>query len=175
MRSPYGAPYLGSQIPFPSQTTPNHIPDTRRGPRFFAGWALLPMRLFLGITFVYAGVQKLTDPQFFHHSTPGYIGNQIIAFAHGSPLQYFLTHIALPHAILFGMAVALGEIAIGLGALFGVFFRLAAFFGNMPECIVLSFGELACVSLLLWLRHCVFVLLAHVAVQRSAQYWTSNH
>ncbi len=90
---------------------------------------MLPMRLFLGITFIYAGVQKLTDPQFFHRSTPGYIGNQIIAFAHGSPLQYFLTHIALPHAILFGTAVALGEIAIGLGALFGALFRLAAFFG----------------------------------------------
>jgi thiosulfate dehydrogenase [quinone] large subunit len=87
------------------------------------------MRLFLGITFIYAGVQKLTDPQFFHRSTPGYIGNQIIAFAHGSPLQYFLTRIALPHAVLFGMAVALGEIAIGLGAFLGVLFRPAAFFG----------------------------------------------
>ncbi|HEX3641961.1 MAG TPA: TQO small subunit DoxD, partial [Ktedonobacteraceae bacterium] len=98
---------------------------------FFAGWVLLPMRLFLGITFVYAGIQKLTDPQFFHRSTPGYIGNQIMAFAHGSPLQYFLTHIALPHAILFGMTVALGEIAIGLGALLGVLFRPAAFFGML--------------------------------------------
>lgn len=90
---------------------------------------MLPMRLFLGITFIYAGVQKLTDPQFFHHATPGYIGNQIVAFAHGSPLQYFLIHIALPHAILFGMVVALGEIAIGLGALLGILFRPAAFFG----------------------------------------------
>ena len=118
-----------SQTTSPSQMLPNHRPDTQRDPQFLSGWVLLPMRLFLGVTFIYAGTQKLTDPQFFHHSTPGYIGNQIIAFAHGSPLQYFLTRIALPHALLFGMAVALGEIAIGLGALFGALFRPAAFFG----------------------------------------------
>jgi len=129
MRSSYGTSYHGSQTTFPPQTIPYHGSDTRRDSHFFAGWALLPMRLFLGITFVYAGVQKLTDPQFFHRSTPGYIGNQIMAFAHGSPLQYVLTHLALPHAILFGMTVALGEIAIGLGALLGVLFRPAAFLG----------------------------------------------
>src|SRR2546421_8742356 len=97
MRSPYGTSYYDSQATLPSRMLPNHRPDTQRDPHVLAGWVLLPMRLFLGITFVYAGIQKLTDPQFFHRSTPGYIGNQIMAFAHGSPLQYFLTHIALPH------------------------------------------------------------------------------
>src|SRR6516164_8168266 len=85
-----------------------------------AGRVMLPLRLFLGITFVYAGVQKLTDPQFFHKSTPGYIGNQLIAFAHGSPLHDLIIRTAVPHATLFGYAVAFGEIAIGLGALFGL-------------------------------------------------------
>jgi thiosulfate dehydrogenase [quinone] large subunit len=87
------------------------------------------MRLFLGITFVYAGVQKLTDPQFFRPSAPGYIGNQLTAFAHGSPLHDLFMNVAVPHAILFGYAVAFGEIAIGLGTLFGLLFRPAAFFG----------------------------------------------
>ena len=32
------------------------------------GMALLPLRLFLGLTFVYAGYQKLSDPGFL---TPG--------------------------------------------------------------------------------------------------------
>ncbi len=95
----------------------------------FQGWMLLPMRLFLALTFVYAGVQKLTNPQFFHKATPGYIGNQIIGMAHGSPIQYWLIKLVLPHAILFGWAVALGEIAIGLGVLVGFLFRPAAFFG----------------------------------------------
>ena len=101
----------------------------------FFGWTLLPMRLFLGITFVYAGIQKLTDPQFFDPSTPGYIGRQLIAFAHGSPLHDLLIQVAVPHALLFGYAIAFGEIAIGLGTLFGLLFRPAAFFGLMLSLI----------------------------------------
>lgn len=98
---------------------------------FFAGWILLPMRLFLGVTFVYAGIQKLIDPQFFHASTPGYIGRQLAAFAQGSPLHDLLLQVAVPHALLFGYAIAFGEIAIGLGTLCGLLFRPAAFFGLM--------------------------------------------
>ena len=45
------------------------------------GWVLLPLRLFLGVTFVYAGIQKLTDPQFFQPNAAGYIGHQIAGFA----------------------------------------------------------------------------------------------
>jgi thiosulfate dehydrogenase (quinone) large subunit len=95
----------------------------------FSGWMLLPQRLFLALTFLYAGVQKLVDPQFFHKATPGYIGNQIIGFAHGSPLHTILIKVVLSHAVLFGWAVALGEVAIGLGVLLGALFRPAAFFG----------------------------------------------
>lgn len=94
-----------------------------------ARWMLLPLRLFLGVTFVYAGVQKLTDPQFFDPKARGYIGKQIIGFATGSPLHDFLIRVAVPHAHFFGYLVAYGEIAIGLGTLLGVLFRPAAFFG----------------------------------------------
>ena len=94
-------------------------------------WALLPLRLFLGVTFVYAGIQKVTDPQFFNSRSPGYIGNQIIGFAHGSPIRSFLMNMVLPHSHLFGIAIILGEIAIGLGTLFGFLFRPAAFFGML--------------------------------------------
>jgi thiosulfate dehydrogenase [quinone] large subunit len=97
----------------------------------FSAWTLAPLRLFLGITFIYAGIQKLTDPQFFRPSAAGYIGKQIIAFAHGSPLHDFLINVASPHAILFGQLVAYGEIAIGLGALLGLLLRPAAFFGML--------------------------------------------
>jgi thiosulfate dehydrogenase [quinone] large subunit len=97
----------------------------------FSERVLLPLRLFLGITFVYAGVQKLTDPQFFNPSAIGFIGKQIIAFAHGSPIHNFLLQVALPHATLFGELVAFGEIAIGIGTLLGFLFRPAAFFGML--------------------------------------------
>lgn len=92
-------------------------------------WALLPLRLFLGVTFVYAGIQKVMDPQFFNPKAPGYIGNQIIGFAHGSPIHNFLMSIVLPHSHFFGIAIILGEIAVGLGTLFGFLLRPAAFFG----------------------------------------------
>lgn len=92
-------------------------------------WVLLPLRLFLGVTFVYAGLQKLTDPHYFQKGTPTFIGTQIAAFAHGTPLQGFLLHVALPHAVLFGALVAYGELAIGLGTLIGLFMRPAAVFG----------------------------------------------
>ena len=90
---------------------------------------LLPLRLFLGVTFVYAGIQKLTDPQYFNPKAIGYIGKQIIAFANGSPIHDLLIRVAVPHAMFFGAVVALGEIAIGLGILLGFLLRPASFFG----------------------------------------------
>ena len=47
--------------------------------------ALLPLRLFLGITFVYAGIQKLSDPGFLHAGAPTYIGTQLHGFAAARP------------------------------------------------------------------------------------------
>jgi thiosulfate dehydrogenase (quinone) large subunit len=113
-----------------ARTSSTHLQSWWKEMRFSAR-VLLPLRLFLGITFVYAGVQKLTDPQFFNPSATGFIGKQIMAFAHGSPIHNLLLHMALPHAMLFGGLVALGEIAIGIGTLLGFLFRPAAFFGML--------------------------------------------
>ncbi|SRR5579871_100547 len=94
-------------------------------------WVVLPLRLFLGVTFMYAGIQKLTDPQYFRPSAPGYIGKQIMGFATGSPIHGLLVNIALPHATLFGWLIAWGELAIGFGVLIGLLVRPAAFFGAL--------------------------------------------
>jgi len=92
-------------------------------------WVLLPLRLFLGVTFAYAGIQKLTDPQFFQPSAAGYIGKQVAGYATTSPLHDFLLMIVAPHAMLYGYLVAYGELAIGLAILVGLLFRPAAFCG----------------------------------------------
>ncbi len=111
------------------------VPNSPRieGPRDkmrrLAEWILLPLRLFLGVTFVYAGIQKLTDPQYFNHSASGYIGKQILGFAFGSPIHNFLVYFVVPHATFFGALVAFGELAIGIGTLLGLLLRSAAFFG----------------------------------------------
>ncbi len=92
-------------------------------------WMLIPLRLFLGVTFIYAGLQKLTDPQFFQPAARGYIGKQIMAFANGSPLHNFLIQFVVPYAHFFGLLVAYGELAIGFGTIVGFLLRPAAFFG----------------------------------------------
>jgi thiosulfate dehydrogenase [quinone] large subunit len=90
------------------------------------GLALLPLRLFLGITFVYAGIHKLTDAGFLHEGAETYIGTQLEAFAEGTPGGPLLDTFALPAPVLAGVAVALTEVAIGLLAICGRFTRAAA-------------------------------------------------
>jgi thiosulfate dehydrogenase (quinone) large subunit len=96
---------------------------------------LLPLRLFMGVTFLYAGIQKLTDPQYFRASAPGYIGKQLAAFAAGSPIRGFLIHVAVPNARFFGGLVAYGELAIGLAILAGLLYRPAALMGALLNVI----------------------------------------
>jgi thiosulfate dehydrogenase (quinone) large subunit len=90
------------------------------------GTALLPLRLFLGLTFVYAGIQKLSDPGFLHPGAPTYIGTQLHGFANGTPGGFLLRTFAIPHPQLAGVGVALLEIAIGLLATAGLLTRVAA-------------------------------------------------
>ena len=91
-----------------------------------AGAALLPLRLFLGVTFVYAGVQKLSDPGYLHPGAPTFIGTQLNGFAHGTPGGFLLRTFAIPHPQLAGVGVALLEIAIGVLTIAGLLTRVAA-------------------------------------------------
>jgi len=91
--------------------------------------ALLPLRAFLGGTFVYAGLQKLSDPGFLHPGSPTYIGAQLHGFADGTPGGVLLRTFALAHPELAGIAVALTEIGVGLLVLVGLATRVAAMVG----------------------------------------------
>lgn len=88
--------------------------------------ALLPLRGFLGVTFVYGGVQKLSDPGFLHPGAATYIGTQLHDFAAGTPGGFLLRALAIPHAQPAGIGVALLEIAIGLLVLAGLLTQVAA-------------------------------------------------
>jgi len=93
-------------------------------------FALLPLRLFFGVTFIYAGLQKLTDPQFFSPTAPGFIGRQMSGFVRGgSPLSPLLTHLAVPHAAPFGVLIAFCELWVGLSTLLGLLSRLGSLGG----------------------------------------------
>jgi thiosulfate dehydrogenase [quinone] large subunit len=98
----------------------------RRAPALSPAMALFPLRLFLGLTFVYAGIQKLSDPGFLHPGAPTYIGTQLHGFANGTPGGFILRAFALPHPGLAGVGVAIVEILIGLLATAGFFTRIAS-------------------------------------------------
>src|SRR5579862_1694147 len=79
---------------------------------------LVPLRLFLGVTFIYAGLQKLTDRWFFKASAPSSLQSQLHAAARTSPIGGVagaMSHVAVP----LGLVIAFGELAVGLGALLG--------------------------------------------------------
>jgi thiosulfate dehydrogenase [quinone] large subunit len=91
--------------------------------------ALLPLRVFLGATFAYAGVQKLSDPGFLSPGASTYIGTQLRGFAQGTPGGWLLRTFALPHPGLAGVGVAVVEIAVGVLMLLGLATRAAALVG----------------------------------------------
>jgi thiosulfate dehydrogenase [quinone] large subunit len=85
----------------------------------------------MGLTFLYAGFQHLTDPSYFDPSKAGYIGHLVAQYAVDSPIHDFLLGVVVPNAFSFGWMVAIGEVLIGIATLTGFLFRLAALAGLM--------------------------------------------
>ena len=98
------------------------MPPTRfSGP----GWVLLPLRVFLGIVFLYAGISKIADRHFLDATSPMSIRATAAAVRHGSPIGSLLGPV-VDHSFAFGLLMAFAEIAVGLGVLLGLFTRIAA-------------------------------------------------
>ncbi|WP_420235638.1 DoxX family protein [Streptomyces xiaopingdaonensis] len=102
-----------------------------------ARYALLPLRLFLGITFVYAGFDKLFDSRFLSGSGPGSLAH-LLDPVHSSASAPWLVSLVEQSPYGFGLALCIGEIAVGVGTLLGLWARVAAAGG-------------ALISLCLWL------------------------
>lgn len=90
-----------------------------------SGWALVPLRAFLGVTFCFAGLQKLANPNFFDANSPSSIQAQLIASIRISPLHELLGHL-LRFAVPIGIIIAVAELAVGLGTILGLWTRIAA-------------------------------------------------
>jgi uncharacterized membrane protein YphA (DoxX/SURF4 family) len=88
-------------------------------------WPLLPQRLFLGVTFAYAGLDKLADRSFFDPASPTSIQGQIAAVRDTSPLGPLLRATS-QHSSGLGVLIALAELAVGVATLLGGRVRLAA-------------------------------------------------
>nr|WP_329927627.1 Rieske 2Fe-2S domain-containing protein [Streptomyces sp. SP17BM10] len=105
---------------------------------FATRFAMLPLRLFLGVTFVYAALDKLSDAHYLAGAgDPASFVSQTQAVKAASPVSFLLGP-ALDAPTLFALLVAFGELAVGLGTLLGLWGRVAALGG-------------AAISLSLWL------------------------
>ena len=116
-------------------------PRTRRPS---VGPILLPLRLFLGGTFVFAGLQKLADPNFLDDNAPSGIHQQLVAATHHSPIGGLLAHFT-GASVAIGLLIAFGELAVGVGTVLGLWTRLAALGG-----VLISMAFLLAVS---WHTH----------------------
>lgn len=129
---------LSSDDPRPSDGDTDLV---RRPEQHLAGHdrplPLLPLRIFLGVTFVYAGLDKLTDSTFLRATGAGSIGETMRAVRDSCAVPA-LVDLALKSPVGFGYAISLGELAVGIGILIGLLGRVAALGG-------------ALISLSLWL------------------------
>ncbi|MFD4788065.1 DoxX family protein [Streptomyces sp. NPDC058459] len=120
-----------------TDTRATHLDGDRDWRSTATRYALLPLRIFLGVTFVYAGLDKLTDSAFMKADGAGSLGDTMRGVRDSSAIPA-LVDLALKSPVGFGYAIALGELAVGIGILIGLLGRLAALGG-------------ALISLSLWL------------------------
>jgi thiosulfate dehydrogenase [quinone] large subunit len=103
---------------------------------------LLPLRVFLGVTMIYAGLLKFFDPAYLDSNSPNGVQQQMLAAAASSPIS-FLVSFTADHAALFGLTIAFGELAVGIGVLLGLWTRIAAVGGlllSMSFFLTVSWG-----------------------------------
>ena len=122
--------------PSPNAVSPSRFARLLSTP----GASLLVLRAFLGVTFTFAGLQKLANPNFFRATAPGSFQQQLQGSILTSPLHHLLNpalHASTPVALV----ISFGEVAVGLGTLLGLFGRIAAVGG-----LLLSFSFFLTVS-----------------------------
>jgi thiosulfate dehydrogenase [quinone] large subunit len=112
-----------------------------------AAWIWLPVRLYLGYEWAHAGWGKVFgDPSWLSSTEPlkGFVGFALSQAGQGenSSVNYgwyaaFLRWIGGDGANVMSKAISLGELAVGIALIVGLFTGIAAFFGGM---LSMSFG-----------------------------------
>ncbi|UQX02601.1 TQO small subunit DoxD [Streptomyces sp. RerS4] len=92
--------------------------------------ALLPLRIFLGVTFVYAGLDKLTDSAFLSATGSGSIGEMMRGVRDTSAIPA-LVDLTLKAPVGFAVFLAVAELLVGLATLAGLLTRIAAVGGAL--------------------------------------------
>lgn len=95
-------------------------------------WWAVPLRLFLGVMWLYAAFEKTGSGFESIHRIV-----QVMAYGEpsgpgGNPIGWFrtfLSDVVLPHWRIFGVLILLGEFSVGISLLFGILTRLGALGG----------------------------------------------
>ncbi|MGI5353261.1 DoxX family membrane protein [Streptomyces sp. CA-250714] len=106
------------------------------GRRMNLGVVLLPLRLFLGLITVYAGMGKLCDPVYFDGGERGSMVawlRSLDPWTIASPLRDF----ALAHPVGAGLTVAFLQVIVGVLTMFGLWQRVAAGVGALLSAALL--------------------------------------
>ncbi|QXJ30842.1 TQO small subunit DoxD [Saccharolobus shibatae] len=95
----------------------------------------LILRISMASIWLYAGILgKLLNSGFLNPSSEQYVGFTIQYLAQGSIIRQFLYIVAMPHPVLVGTLVMIGEICFGFLTLIGLMTRLSsvvAFYTNL--------------------------------------------
>jgi len=91
-------------------------------------WVLWPLRLFLGVTFTFAGLQKLANPAYLNAHSPTSVQATMLSLQRSSPIGWLLG-ISSHAPVLVGVLIAVGELSVGLATLLGLWVRIAALGG----------------------------------------------
>ena len=114
----------------PPASAPPTVTPPPSGEKWLA-YGTLPLRFFLGVTFLYAGVQKIADPGFLQPGSSTYIGTQMQAYAAHSPIGGLVQAFGLATPQLTGIAIIAAELVIGALVVAGVATRWAAAAGAL--------------------------------------------
>jgi thiosulfate dehydrogenase [quinone] large subunit len=135
--------------------SPTQIPEPPIARFLFAdtrlAWLWLIIRVYTGWQWLDAGWGKVTNPAWFGPNA----GSALTGFVNGALQKSattpdvtdwyaaFLQAFVLPHAALFANVVAVGELLVGLGLIFGALTGIAAFFGTVMNANYLFAGTLS--------------------------------
>src|SRR5688572_4211432 len=115
-----------------------------------AGMLWLPIRLFLGFAWLDAGIHKITDPAWTTggEALRGYWERAAAIPEQGRPpityewyRDFINTLLAGGHETWFSWVIMFGEIAVGIGLIFGILTGVAAFFGALMNMSFLLAGS----------------------------------
>jgi len=115
-----------------------------------SAWIWLVLRLYLGYTWLMAGIGKVTSDAWTGENAgaavKGFMGGAIALAEEGDVAgwyAWFLENLVIPNAVVFSYMVAWGEVLIGLGLIVGLLTGIAAFFGAMMNMSFLLAGTVS--------------------------------